>query len=441
MNNRFYFKIFSALLFAVALTAANVCAQTQISSVPRQEKLLNGLKVLMWNDAKAEKVSVKIRVHSGSSFDPQGKEGVMQLLADNIFPTESVREFFSDDLGGSLEITTNYDYIQINATATPEEFITMLETLANAVSKPTIDKETTAKLRAARLEKVKELEKNPAYVADQAVARRLLGTFPYGRPISGTTESLAKIDYADLIFAKDRFFTADNATIAVTGNFKSDLAFRAVRRYFGAWAKSENRVPATFRQPDEPDTKLFIVNSPNVENSEVRYALRGLARNDKDFIASNILIKILQNRLREFAPEEHRTDAFIAQKSNLLPGLVVIGFSKMKPDESGKNAASPERAITDNENSFRKSIWEILFNKKVTNEEFNKGKSEVSAEINQIAAADFWLDVDSYRLTSVKEEMEKINSVTVADLQRVLDKFQKEPVAAVLLRKSEGTRQ
>ena len=40
----------------------------------------------MWNVPKSDKVTVKVRVHSGSAFDPQQKEGVMRLLADNIFP-------------------------------------------------------------------------------------------------------------------------------------------------------------------------------------------------------------------------------------------------------------------------------------------------------------------------------------------------------------------
>jgi zinc protease len=216
----------------------------------------------MRDDPQAANVSIKIRVHSGAAFDPQGKEGVMRMLAENIFPNNAVREFFTDDLGGSLEVVTNYDFIQINATAKPEEFLNLLETLANAVARPTIDKETTLRLRALQIEKVREMEKNPVYVADLAVAKGLFGTFPYGRPIDGSVESIQKIDFADLIFAKDRFFTADNATVTITGNFKPDLAFRAARRYFGAWAKSDGKVTSTFRQPDEPKAGLPVIESP-----------------------------------------------------------------------------------------------------------------------------------------------------------------------------------
>ena len=142
----------------------------------------------------------------------------MQLLADNIFPNDITREYFREDLGGGLEMITTYDYIEINATGKSDGLRTMLETLATAIANPNIDKETTGKLKAKLLEKVKLAETDPAYVADRAVAKRLFGTFPYGRPQFGTAGSLQKIDYADLIDAKQRFLTSDNATIALSGN-------------------------------------------------------------------------------------------------------------------------------------------------------------------------------------------------------------------------------
>src|SRR5258708_18684407 len=162
MKNWNRFKIFflAALIVGMGLQAA---VAQQPFTAPRREKLLNGLKILMWSDAKADQVSVKIRIHSGSAFDPQGREGVMQMLADNIFPTETTRDFFKEDLGGGLEIVTTYDYIQINASSKPESFLTMLETLSTAVSNLVIDKETTATLPASLLEKETTIETNPAH--------------------------------------------------------------------------------------------------------------------------------------------------------------------------------------------------------------------------------------------------------------------------------------
>jgi predicted Zn-dependent peptidase len=91
------FKNFTILTFILLQFAAPIFAQTGKISEPRQEKLLNGLKLLVWNKPQAEKIAVKLRIHSGSAFDPQGKEGVMALLAEAFFPNEAQREFFAED--------------------------------------------------------------------------------------------------------------------------------------------------------------------------------------------------------------------------------------------------------------------------------------------------------------------------------------------------------
>jgi predicted Zn-dependent peptidase len=435
INNIKKFTLLVLLLFQFA----SVCfAQTTKLPEPRQEKLLNGLKLLVWNEPQAEKVTVKLRIHSGSAFDPQGKEGVMALLADALFPNEAQREFFAEDLGGSLEVTSNFDYVQINATGNSEQFLTIIETLATAVTNPQINKEITSKIVAARLEKVKELEKNPAHIADQAVAKRLFGDFPYGRAQAGTSASLAKIDFADLLFAKQRFLTADNATLAISGNVKHDLAFRAVRRYFGAWEKADKKVPATFRQPDAADTKALIINSPLIENSEVRYAMRGLARNDKDFAVSNILIKIMQNRLRKEFSKENQIEAFVRQNSNLLPGLIIVGISNLPFDAESQLSEKPPKThmiIFKDEN-----LAAILASEKISTEEFQKAKNEAVTEMNQKNPADLWLDVDTFRLFTIKDELQKINNVAVTDVQKMAERLTKEPTVTVLTVKSKDVK-
>ncbi|HEX8735208.1 MAG TPA: pitrilysin family protein [Pyrinomonadaceae bacterium] len=410
----------AAFLLLLMLFAANFSfAQTPPT---KQEKLLNGLKVLIWNEPKAEKVSLRLRVHSGSAFDPKDKMGTMALLADILFPDEQTRRFFEEDLEGSLEVTSNYDYIQINATAKSDDFLTILETIATAVANPPITQENFVKVRDARLKSVEEMQKNPAYLADMAVAKRLLGEFPYGRPQAGTPESLKLIDRADLLTARDRFFTADNATIAVTGNVKPDFAYMAARRLFGAWKKADKLVPATFRQPDSPQAGLPVLDSPVQKTSEFRIALRGVARNDKDFYASQVLQKILQNRLQL----REGKNAFVRQDIHLLPGLLVFGVSEwnlglIKKD--GNTIALPN--MDGYQNYFLKDA--------VKPEEFEKAKSEFLAEFSRTSQTDFWLDADTFKLSAPKTELQTAQNITIADAQKVLERLRKEPVAMILL--------
>lgn len=421
MNGRLNIYKITFLTFVLFQFVLSSFAQKPNVPAPRQEKLLNGLKVLMWSDPAAQQATVRIRIHSGSAFDPQGKEGVMQMLADNFFPNATVREFFTDDLGGSLEIVSNYDFVQINGSAKSEEFLTLVETLAQAVSSLVIDKEITAKLKAAQLEKIKELEKNPGYIADQMVAKRLLGSFPYGRPPAGTLESVGRIDYADLLFAKERFLTADNATVAITGNLKPDLAFRAVRRYFGAWTKSDKQVPSTFRQPDDPDTKPFVVKLSTGGNSETRYALRGLARNDKDYVAAEILTKILQYRLQNLAAKQSASNVFVRHDGHILPGLFIFGYASASPATSGdgKTINLPDNVILH------------ILSPNISTDEFSKAKTETSSEIKSKLLADWWLDVDTFKLVSAADEIQSFDAVTPADVQRVAERLSKNPTVTI----------
>ncbi|MDQ3180160.1 MAG: insulinase family protein [Acidobacteriota bacterium] len=421
MKTKNYFKKFTILILFLFLGVNFSVAQTAKLLNPQQEKLLNGMNLLIWNVPTAEKAAVKLRIHNGSAFDPQNKEGTMALLSDILFPNQAAKEFFQEDLGGSLDVTSNYDYIQIDATSDADQLIKMLDTLAGAIIKLNIDKEITAKVVSARLEKIKELEKNPSHIADLAVAGRLFGDFPYGRPQMGTSESVSKIDFADLILARQRFLTADNATLAVISNSKPDLVYRAVRRYFGAWEKSDKKIPATFRQPDVPKTGLAIKEFPIDNTSEFRLAFRNVARNNKDFHASEVLAKILQKRLQM----REGNNVAVSNNAQLLNGSVMLSYSKWNVGRIIKQGNQFSLPQTD-------TILKDLLNSPINQEEFEDANlNRIPTATNDLA--NWWLDIDTFKLASIKNEMQNAQNITLADVNRVAENWKKEPLAEFLV--------
>ena len=417
---------FFILSVILTISTGSVVAQGLTLGPPKEEKLLNGLRVLMWSDESSPKVNVKLRIHTGASFDPQDKEGVMMLLSEAIFPNEEVREFFRDELGGSLEVTTNYDYIEISASSKPDQYLTMLETLANAVTNPVIDKATTDAVKSRLSAKLEANERNASQVADLAVRKRLLETFPYGRPLTGSTSSLKRIDFADLKFAYDRLFGADNVTIAISGNFSTSTGFRAVRRYFGPWLKADKKVPSTFRQPDPPPAGMQIVQSPEPGVTEMRYAVRGVSRNDKDYAAASILALILEQRIKAKAPADQRTNVFVRNYSNILPGVLVFGISRIRTDLTA--AITAEKPKTDGTDLLTGALGD-----RVTDAEFNSAKSAALGNYRMLDPSTLWLDADTFRLQSVKADQDAFANVSLADVQRFADRIKQQPVASVLV--------
>lgn len=405
------------VLLLLSLAAPALFPQGKMA--PREEKLLNGLKVLMFNDPKADKVTVRVRLHSGSAFDPQGKEGLMKLLAENLFPNPAAREFYKEDLGGDLEITSNYDYIQVKGSANPDQILSLLESLASAVTNPTIDKETTAKLKAAELRQLQDATADPAFIADQAVAKRLFGTFPYGRPELGTADSLQKIDFVDLIGVKQRFLTADNATVTISGKFDQQVAFRAVRRYFGSWLKADKLVPATFRQPEDPVAAVETIASPVADRFEARYAFRGAARSSVDYAASEVAASVLEARLKAAVPTELRDGLTVRHDAHVLPGMFIVRLA-------GTKSAAPAKL----------EAGEILakaLSAPVTESEFQAARSAMLNSWNSLDSAEKWLDTDTFKLQSAEGEADKLSALKLTDVQERITRIQKQPVATVIV--------
>ncbi len=316
-----YRHLFVVVLLLLAGAVGPVRAQTP----PERERLLNGLTILFSQPTGDGNVLLKLRLHSGAAFDLGGKAGSMALLGDAFFPDAETREYVKDQLGGKLEITTSYDAIDVTLTGKASELERMIEMIRNAVVTTNLSPQNVATLREARIKELSARPPTSSDIADRAVATRLFGAFPYANPPQGSVESLAKVDRADLMQARERFLHADNATIAVIGGVEKARLMRALRQLLGPWQKGDRTVPATFRQPNAPDARVLLVNQPESKTAEIRIAVRGLARSDRDAAAATVLAKIIRERWQARAPEV--AGAFARHEAYGLPGMLVIGGS------------------------------------------------------------------------------------------------------------------
>src|SRR5687767_11798390 len=266
----------AALSILFAETTIN--AQGPYLHEPSRQQLLNGLQILFWHRPGDENVLMKMRIKSGAAFDVAGKAGMMALLGDALFPDPETRQYFTEELGGRLEVVTDYDGLTINMSGRAGGFERMVELMRNALVNTSLSPENVVKLREARIKVLQESSISPSMVADRAIAARLFGEFPYGRPNAGSVETLSRVDRSDLMLARERFLNSDNAVLAVVGGLEERRMMRTLRQLLGNWRKGDRIVPATFRQPEAPDGRPLIVNQPGVDDAEIRFAAHGLAR-------------------------------------------------------------------------------------------------------------------------------------------------------------------
>lgn len=397
----------------------------QVPMEPEHARLLNGLRVMIWSRPGDQDVLVKLRVHSGAAFDLSGKTGSMALLGDILFPDPSSREYFND-MQGQLNVSTDYDSLTITMQGRAHEFERIVEILRTAIVTTQLTPENLAKVREGRIKVLKDTAISPTMLADRAIAARLFGDFPYGRPSGGTVESLERVERADLMLAKDRFLNPNNATLTVIGGVESNRAMRVLRQLIGVWRKSEEVVPATFKQPPVPDARTLIINAPADQSVEVRLAVRGLSRQDADAPAAAVLAILARQRWTKLLPELGRSPMYVRHTTFVLPGSFVMGAS-VDSVLAGKALASAKEAL------------QSLASSPVTAAELEQARNELIVQSTSAFAkpdgiAVAWLDGDTYALPSVAERMRLLSGVTAGDLQRVATRlFRDGAFASVVL--------
>lgn len=417
-------SIIISLFCLIGASAVSTHAQATVE--PQREQLLNGLRILLWPRNADQDVLIKIRIHSGAAFDVAGKAGQMAILSDILFPDPATREYFTEEMSGKLDVAVDHDSLTITMQGRASEFERIVGILRTALVSTQITPENVAKMRESRIKIVKETNLSPAILADRAIAARLFGDFPYGRPAAGTAESMARVDRADLLFAQERFLNSNNATMVIVGNLQKPRVMRALRQLLGPWRKSEKIIPATFRQPEPPDVRTLIINAPADQSAEIRLATRGVARSNRDYAAATILAIVARRRWEKVAPEVSRVPLFVRNEAHILPGMFVLG-------------ASVDSLLSAKALNTAREVLKSLSTTPVSAVELEQAKGEAIAQFNKdleqpdgIARA--WLDIDTFGLTGIAEQLQSFNAVSASDLQRLASTlFAENQIASVVM--------
>ena len=417
LMNLMAFKNFlrNAFLAVCFLTLIPSPVSAQVPMEPEHARLLNGLRVMIWSRPGDQDVLLKLRVHSGAAFDLAGKAGSMALLGDILFPDPTTREYFTDEMQGRLNVTTDYDSLTITMQGRAREFERIVEILRTALVTTQLTPENVTKVREGRIKVLKETGISPTMLADRAIAARLFGDFPYGRPANGSVESLERIDRTDLMLVRERFLSPNNATLTIIGGIQANRAMRALRQLLGVWRKSELLVPATFRQPVAPDPRTLVINAPADQSVEVRFAVRGFSRQDADAPTVALLAIVTRQRWTKLLPELARSAVYVRHEAFALPGMFVM-------------AAGVDNVLAGKTLASAKEVLESFASSPVTAAELEQAKKELLTLANDQLAkpdgvADAWLDGDRYGLPSVAERMRALSSVTASDLQRTVTRL------------------
>jgi zinc protease len=262
--------------------------------------LPNGLKIFVIENHREPTVTFRLLIRSGESFDGT-KPGLADMTASllNRGTERRTAAQFSEEtdfLGASVEAGAEADSTEVSASGLVKDAAKLLDLFADAALHPVFPAEEVALEQRQEISGLVAEKQQPGTLAARLRDQLIFGPGnPYGA--YPTEASLSSITRGDLAAFHARFFSPDNATLAIVGDVHTADIVPMVARAFADW-KSAGPVPDQSKQlaglpPPPKERTIYLVDRPGSVQSTILVAARGMARNNPDGPEFNVLDAIL----------------------------------------------------------------------------------------------------------------------------------------------------
>ncbi|HYN22128.1 MAG TPA: pitrilysin family protein, partial [Thermoanaerobaculia bacterium] len=205
--------------------------------------LPNGLKVILAPDHSSQVVAVDVWYHVGSRDEVRGRTGFAHLFEHMMFQgSENVKKAqhfqLVEQAGGSLNGSTAEDRTNFFQALPSNRLNLGLWLEADRMRSLAVTDSTFANQREAVKEERRLRVDNPPYASAIFEGMYALADsascFPYAHSVIGSMSDLNAAKTSDVKAFFDLYYTPNNATLVVVGDFEPAEAKRLVEQYFGA---------------------------------------------------------------------------------------------------------------------------------------------------------------------------------------------------------------
>lgn len=267
-----------------------------------RETLPNGLLLRVAQFGSVPVAAAVLVVPTGVSADPADRRGRAAFLADMLDEGTGTLDApgFSAavaDIGGDLEIEAGSEATLVGITSLSRQLPRALQLIADATLRPALRDGDIERVRALRLERLRQLQDQPGALAERAFGRAVFGGHPYGNPSLGSAAALRALTADDVRRTHRARFVPQGASLVVVSDRPLDEVRRACLGAFGDWAASDaaSDTAAPVVAPTVagiPHTAL--VPRPGAAQSELRIGhASDLSRHAPEYHAALLLNAVL----------------------------------------------------------------------------------------------------------------------------------------------------
>ncbi len=269
---------------------------------PIERRLLpNGLSIAAVERPGLPIVNLVLVLPAGSRFDPERRPGLAALAADMLDEGSGdrsaieIQEAFAR-IGTELDTETGPDSAVLSLSLLDRFVPEGLALLADIVVRPRLDPVDVDRVRALRVNRIRQLRDVPGVNAEAVFAREIYGPHPYGHLTIGSSASLEETDQTDVAAFHRRHYAPEHATLIAAGTLGTGAFARQAEAAFGGWrnpvrdsATPEDGAPPAGDAPSGPARRLLIVDRPGAAQTELRVGHLGVPRGTADFHALLLL--------------------------------------------------------------------------------------------------------------------------------------------------------
>jgi zinc protease len=416
----------------IALAAAAAHAQVKMPQMKYRERTLpNGLRVLSVIDRSSPTVTINVWYHVGSKDDPDHRSGFAHLFEHIMFKSTKnmkaeMMDRLTEDVGGNNNATTQPDATIYFETIPANYLETLLWAEAERLASLTVDDENFKSERAVVEEEYRQgVLAPPNGRFFNALDRRSWNAHPYRRPGIGNIEDLDAATIEDVIKFHQTYYRPDNATLIVVGDFDQKQFDTWVDKYFAAIPKPTLPLPrVNVAEPPRTGEKRFMEYGPLVPQKGVAFTYLAPSAKSDDAaalrMASVILSQGRSSRLYQSLIYQQQLASSAGASADLREDAGMFTFTSL-----AANGKKPE----DVEAALRAEIKKLQ-DAPVSAAELEKAKNQiVTGQLQQretslgksqaLGRAAVVLG-DPNR---VNTDLDKLQAVTAADIQRVAQKY------------------
>jgi len=421
-------------LIAVCLCVV-IAATAQVRVAPmnlKERTLPNGLRVVSLQDNSSPTVSIHVWYDVGSKDDPQGRSGFAHMFEHLMFkstknmPGEKM-DRLTEDVGGFNNASTYDDFTNYYEVVPSNYLETLLWAESDRMVNLNVDEANFKSERDVVKEEFRQrILANPyGMLFGQYIEKLSFKTHPYKRPGIGNLDELTAATPSDANQFYKTYYRPDNAVLIVVGDFDQKQFETWTDKYFGRIAKPNGSVPrVTVKEPARSAEERHMTTAPNVPFPAVAITYLAPPSNSPDIAALRVAEKILSagdsSRLyqslvyKQQIAQQAQFSADIRTDGGLLYWLAIASEGKTA-DVLEKSLLAELKAIQDTP---------------VTAKELEKAKNQLVTETIQAREDNDGKAIAIERAIAyegdakaVNSDVEKLQAVTAADIQRVMKKY------------------